>query len=107
MRNSPNFKHPVDALSYSLDPSPNKINPVHAIPSYLFKIHFNIILRPYACLHSGIRLSGLPTQTLYSQIVNKNYELFHSLLLTPPLQVHILSSTPYSQTPSTHVLPLI
>jgi hypothetical protein len=40
------------------------INPVHTTPSYLSKIHSNIILRPG--LPSGLFPSGFPTNILYA-----------------------------------------
>ena len=46
-RNSPHFMEPEGSLPRSQQPATcpilSHINPVHAIPSYFFKIHFNII----------------------------------------------------------------
>jgi hypothetical protein len=42
----------------------SQINPVHTTPSYLSKIHFNIIHKP--SFPSGFFPSGLPTEILYA-----------------------------------------
>jgi hypothetical protein len=47
--------------SHPLVPILSQINPIHTIPSYLSKIHFNIV-----GLHSGVFPSGFPTNVLYA-----------------------------------------
>jgi hypothetical protein len=53
-RNSEQFMEPESSLPCSQEPSTipilNQINPIHTIPSYLFKIHFNIVHPPTSCL---------------------------------------------------------
>jgi hypothetical protein len=46
----------------------SQIDPIHTIPSYLSKIHFNIVRPPTSCLPSGLFPSGIPTNI----IVTKN-----------------------------------
>ena len=48
-------------------PVVGQINPVHASPSHLFKVHFNIILP--SGLPSGPFPSGLPTKTLHTPLL--------------------------------------
>jgi hypothetical protein len=38
-----------DHKSAPLIPIPSEINPIHTIPSYLYKIHFNIVRSPTPC----------------------------------------------------------
>jgi hypothetical protein len=45
----------------SLVPILSQINPIHTIPSYFFKIHFNIIHSPSLNLRSRFRTSSFPS----------------------------------------------
>ena len=47
-----------------------QINPVHASPSHILKIHFNIILSPMPRFPSGLLSSGLPTKTLNALLLS-------------------------------------
>ena len=51
-------KRPPPALNLS------QIEPDHASPFHILKIHFNIILQFIPSLPSGVFLSGLPTKSL-------------------------------------------
>jgi hypothetical protein len=52
-----------------LVPILSQIDPAHTTPTYISKIHLNIILsRP--CLPSGLFPSGIPTKTLYAFLVS-------------------------------------
>ncbi|PNF19261.1 hypothetical protein B7P43_G08019, partial [Cryptotermes secundus] len=64
--------------SPSLVPILSQINPVHIIPSYLSKIHSNIV-HPPTPWSSQWSLSGFPTNILYAFLVSP-----HSCYLTCP-----------------------
>jgi hypothetical protein len=49
-----------------LVPILNQIDPIPTIPSYLSKIHFNIVHPPTSCLPSGLFPSGFSTNILYA-----------------------------------------
>jgi hypothetical protein len=59
-------------VQYSVHKSPplvsilSHIHPIHSIPSYLSKIHFNIVHPPTSGLPSGLFPSGLPINILYA-----------------------------------------
>jgi hypothetical protein len=48
VKNSPHFVQAKNSLRRSQDPAtcpyPEQVNPYHDLPSYVLKIHFNIIL---------------------------------------------------------------
>jgi len=72
INNSPHFKEPDTSLRVhnSLPPVPilSKINPVHALSSIYFKLHFNIIL-PSTLRNSNATVpSDFPTKTLYTPL---------------------------------------
>jgi hypothetical protein len=52
--------------STGLYPEPYESNPIHTIPSYLSKIHFNILTHLRLGLPSGLFSSGFPTNILYA-----------------------------------------
>ena len=64
------FKDPEGSIPRSqgpatlLCPKPDPPHPVHTLPNYFFKIHFNIILLPMPCLPSGLFPAGFPSKTL-------------------------------------------
>jgi hypothetical protein len=47
----------------STGPFLSQINPIHTIPSYLSKIHFNIVHPPMPWASSGLLSSGFPTKS--------------------------------------------
>jgi hypothetical protein len=51
-----------------LIPILSQINSIHTIPSYLSKIHFNIVHPPTPWFPSGLLLSGFPTNILYAYL---------------------------------------
>jgi hypothetical protein len=53
-----------------LVPFLSQIDPVHTIPSYLSKIHFNIVHPPCLRLPSGLFLSGFPINILYAFLLS-------------------------------------
>jgi hypothetical protein len=48
----------------------SQINPIHTIPSYLSKIHFNIVHALRLGLPSGLLPSGFPTNIPYAFILS-------------------------------------
>jgi hypothetical protein len=84
---NPNFHYRIHKR---LPPVPvlSQINPVHASPSHL-RIHFNSTL------------PSMPGSSKWSSLRSPNQNCVH----TSPLP-H-MSSAPYSQTPSTYVLPSV
>jgi hypothetical protein len=101
------------------------VNPAYILISYVFKVHFNIILptlpgsqivftlHPSLLLYAVLispKLATCPTHSLfltwsfyYYLVTDTNYEVptysvFSRLPLFPPSHVQILSSVPWSQT---------
>jgi hypothetical protein len=62
---SPKVHHRIHK-STPLVPILSQVDPVHTIPSYLSKIHFNIVRPPrsYVSLPSGLFSSGFPTNII-------------------------------------------
>jgi hypothetical protein len=48
-----------------LHPILSLLNPIHALPSYFLKVHFNLVLPRTPGLPSGLFPLGVPTKTLY------------------------------------------
>jgi hypothetical protein len=54
----------------------NQINPVHTIPPYLSKIHFNIIHAPTSWSYTRIFLSQLSSANLpYADLLHSTYQI--------------------------------
>jgi hypothetical protein len=71
---SEHFMEPEGSLPCSQGPStcpysePDQFNPVHTIPSYPSKIHFNTAPYLYLGLPSGLFPSSIPTNMLYASL---------------------------------------
>jgi len=56
-----------------LVPILSQMNPIHTLPKYSFKIHFNIILPPTPDLPSGFFPSPFPTKILHAFLLCPMY----------------------------------
>jgi len=61
----------------------SQINPVHVLPSYLFKIHFNIISHLCQGPPSGLFPSDFPTKTLYTFLLSPIHATCPTHLICP------------------------
>jgi hypothetical protein len=70
----------------------SQINPINTIPSYLSKIHFNIVHPPTPGLPSGLVPSGFPTNILYAFLVSLIRATCHAHLILLDLIILIIQS---------------
>lgn len=66
-----------------LFPVLSQMNPVHALTTYVFKIHFNIISHIGLCSLRGLAPSGFPTKAVCAFLVS-------DIRATHPVQVTLL-----------------
>jgi hypothetical protein len=62
-----------------------QINPVHNLPSYLFQLHFNIILSFTPIPTSALFPSGFPTQILFTHTPHTHTHIY---ICSPPQVPH-------------------